>query len=107
MKFKVHGNVYGNFTDPYLVAKGKKNPHMMILKNDGKIAETMADLQNFFILMDFGIKSYPNDFNAAEEVGLTKTTSVKDYCPKDCPNKAGDGGFGMMWIWVLFLWLWR
>ena len=109
MTFRVHGNVYGNFIDPYLVAKSKKNPHMTVLKRNGKIAETPQELEQFMLMMQFNTPSYANDFNAAEEIGLTKTRKLRDYCPTDaeCANNGADSGYGKMWLLVAFAWLLR
>ena len=40
--------------------------------------------------MEFATVSYTNDYIDVPELGLTKSNTLKDYCPKTCPD--GESG---------------
>ena len=37
VEYMVDGNVYGEYTDPYLVKNKRENPNILMLTKDGKI----------------------------------------------------------------------
>ena len=83
--YKVDANVYGRYTDPYLVALKKENPHAINLTPDGKIVQNKTEKHRPVVIpIEYATESYPIDFYAAPQVGLSKSTSLSDYCPKNC-----------------------
>ena len=83
--FKVDANVYGEFTDPFLVKNKRENPHILNLTPDGKIVQREADKHGEVVIpVEFASKSHLNDFYGAPQVGLSKSSSLEGYCPKGC-----------------------
>ena len=88
--YRVDANMYGRYTDPYLVAKKTENPHILNLTPDGKIVEKESDKHREVVIpIEFKTKSHLNDFYGAPQIGLTKSASLLQYCPQTCP-KEGD-----------------
>ena len=86
--YRVDANVYGEYTDPYLVKHKKENLHKINLTPDGKIVQNESEKHKEVIIpIEYPTKSVWNNFYAAPQVGLTKSTSLRDYCPKKCPNE--------------------
>ena len=85
--YKIDGNVYGEFTDPYLTDMKKENPHKLVLTPDGKIVEKKEDAHKKVIVpLEFATEGILHDFNAAPQLGLTKNPSLLQYCPQNCPK---------------------
>ena len=84
--YKMDGNVYGEFTDPYLKNLKKENPHKLVLTPDGKIAQASDGHKKVVISLEYATESHLNDFYAAPQVGLTKNPNLLQYCPKNCPK---------------------
>ena len=85
--YRAGANLYGQYTDPYLVKNKKENPHMLDLTSDGNIVGKAArNHHEVLIPIEYNTKSNPNDFNEAPQVGLTKSASLQDYCPNTCPQ---------------------
>ena len=90
--YRVDANLYGQYTDPYLVENGKENPHILDLTPDGQIVEKAAEKRDEVLIpIEFNTKSHPNDFHEAPQIGLTKSASLQDYCPDTCPKEDEEG----------------
>jgi hypothetical protein len=86
--YAMDGNVYGEYTDPYLINKKVENPHKMVLSTDGKIVhKEPAHNKKVVIPIEYSTKSYVMDFYGVPELGLTKSLKLSDYCPKNCPKQ--------------------
>ena len=92
IEYKVDANVYGRYTDPYLVKNKKENPQVINLTPDGQIVRNAAEKHRPVVIpIEYATESYPIDFYAAPQVGLSKSTSLLDYCPKNCEKKPESG----------------
>ena len=79
-------NHYGQFTDPYLIARNKKNPHSLDLTEDGKIVNEEDARPRVVVPIHYVFDSWPNQFNSVPELGLTNSSGLLQYCPKGCPG---------------------
>ena len=92
INFRVEANVFGKFTDPYLLDNHKENPHQLILTKDGQevpIETEKLTLETVVIPILFIREPLFLDFIAVPEapVYLKNTRSLTDYCPAECPCK--------------------
>ena len=84
--YRVDANKYGEYTDKYLVDKRTENPHKLVLTPDGKVVQKNDEKHRHVIIpIEYKFESHLNDFHAAPEVGIYKSRSLKDWCPKHCP----------------------
>ena len=65
-----------------------ENPHKMVLSPDGKIVyKEPVPNKKVVIPIQYAAPSYIMDFYGVPELGLTKSTKLSDYCPKNCPKQ--------------------
>ena len=98
-EYVMDANVYGRYSDPYLIKEKAENPHMVNLTPDGKIVTKPADEKNakkVVIPLEFVGKPYYNDFYAAPEIGLTKSATLLDYCAKACKGSSTSADNGKL-----------
>ena len=85
VEYMVDGNVYGEYTDPYLVKNKRENPNILMLTKDGKIVfDNEKAGKPVTITLEYATTSYPNDYYDVPEIGLSKSKTLNDYCPKKC-----------------------
>ena len=87
--FRVQANVFGEYTDPYLLAKGEENPHKLVLTMDGStypVDAPNSEMDTVVIPIHFHLDSYYIDYYAAPEIDMIKSENLLDYCPKSCPE---------------------
>ena len=82
--FDVPANLYGVFTDPYLVGQGKVNPHMLNLTKGDQVVKKGEPYERLVVPMDFMMDSYPIDYNPVPELIPWSTHNLSDLCPLKC-----------------------
>jgi len=88
-EYMVDGNLYGQYTDPYLVKNKRENPNILNLTPDGKIVYDAKNADKpVTIRLEYATTSYANNFYDVPEVGLSKSFNLLDYCPKKCDGSA-------------------
>ena len=80
--YKVHANLYGEFTDPYNVGRGKQNPHALRLISGTKPRDPKKGDPSDTIIIhaDFMRPSHPIKYIPVPELNSWVTHNLSDKC---------------------------
>ena len=85
--FDVPANIYGLYTDPYLIKKGKVNPHLLNLTKEAQPRDEKNKGGSVVIPVDFMVESYSIDYNPVPELPPWVTHNLSDSCPLQCEKQ--------------------
>ena len=88
VEYTVKANIFGEYTDPYLLDTSEENPHKLSLTSDGTIypvSRPADEMEEVAIPIYFNRLGYAINYNAAPEMGISKSENLQEYCTKSCP----------------------
>lgn len=84
INYEVDANLYGKFTDQYLLDKGITNEHQLDL-TDGQIVNG-AGGDKVIIPIEYSTASHFNSYNKVPDIKWRQTAKLTDFCPEKCES---------------------